>query len=98
MFVRDACAHVRQQPDFETTVALRESWLLRLRREALSLFDLHVASGPLEAARPERIAAAHKMLCAQLGDDKLRAAAKLPSNKHAAKGRAGRSTTQGVTA
>lgn len=98
VFVRDACAHVRQQPDFETTVALRERWLKRLQREALSLFDLHVASGPLEAAHPERIAAAHKMLCAQLGDDKLRAVAKLPNNKPAAKGRAGKSTKQGVTA
>lgn len=98
VFVRDACTHVRQQPDFGTTAALRENWLHRLRREALSLFDLHVASGPLEAAHPERIAAAHRTLCSQLWRDKLRAAAKLPNDKPAAKGRTGKLTKQGVTA
>jgi CRISPR system Cascade subunit CasA len=93
--VAQAAAVVRQhgRDAFEESLALREAWLSAVRREVLALFDLHAATGVVEAAHPARLAAAQRVLRSQLWGDKLRAAAGLPIEKAPAKARAKKSST-----
>ena len=78
---------------FEQSLDLRADWLAAVQRQVLTLFDLHAVAGGVEVSRPDRLAAAHRVLRSQLFGDKLRAAAGLPVEKAPAKGRGKKSST-----